>query len=117
MSSFESAWEGCWTVSSARGKGKPDTGCDSGRVPHTPATAVSAAAIARAVQSSPSYFSPALSRWNALWSGSFYDFIAVIERFRSIPSLAALDISIARQLNLEPTEPVGTLKADKVMPL
>ncbi|HYQ92917.1 MAG TPA: hypothetical protein VES89_12815 [Candidatus Competibacteraceae bacterium] len=64
-------------------------------------TAVSAAAMARAVQTSPSYFSQALSRWSAMWGGNFHDLIAVVERFRSIPSLAVLDISISRQLNLE----------------
>ena len=67
----------------------------------TPATGVSMAAIARAVQTSPAYFSHALSRWSAMWGGSFYDLIAVVERFRSIPSLAVLEISISQQLNLE----------------
>ena len=67
----------------------------------TPATGVSMAAIARAVQTSPSYFSHALSRWSAMWGGAFYDLIAVVERFRSIPSLAALDVSIRRQLSAE----------------
>ena len=69
--------------------------------PHTQATGISAAAIARAVQTSPSYFSHALSRWSAIWGGSFYDLIAIAERFRSIPSLAALDVSISRQLSAE----------------
>ena len=66
-----------------------------------PATAANAAAVARAVQTSPSYFSHALSRWSAIWGGNFYDLIAVVERFRSIPSLAALEVSISQQLNLE----------------
>jgi hypothetical protein len=74
------------------------------------ATAVNAAAVARAVQTSPSYFSHALSRWSALWGGSFYDLIAVAQRFHSIPSLAVLEISISRQLNLETDGASGGLE-------
>ena len=78
--------------------------------PRRPATAVSVAAVARAVQASPTYFSHALSRWSAIWGGSFYDLIAVAERFRSIPSLAALEVSISRQLKLDTDEASGGLE-------
>jgi hypothetical protein len=78
--------------------------------PRRPATAVSAAAVARAVQTSPAYFSHALSRWSAIWGGSFYDLIAVAERFRSIPSLAALEVSISQQLKLDTAEASGGLE-------
>lgn len=79
-------------------------------MPRRPATAVSAAAVARAVQASPAYFSHALSRWSAIWVGSFYDLIAVAARFRSIPSLAALEVSISQQLNLDTDGASGVLE-------
>ncbi len=78
--------------------------------PRRPATAVNVAAVARAVQTSPAYFGHALSRWSAIWGGSFYGLIAVAERFRSIPSLAALEVSISQQLNLETDGASGVLE-------
>ena len=78
--------------------------------PRRQATAVSAAAVARAVQTSPNYFSHALSRWSAAWGGGFHELIAAAGLLRSIESIAALDVSIGQQLNLETTWPTGSLK-------
>jgi hypothetical protein len=49
-----------------------------------------------------------------MWGGTFYDFIAVVERFRSIPSLATLDASISRQLNAETDGTDSGLEGDKL---
>lgn len=78
--------------------------------PRRQATAVSAAAVARAVQTSPNYFSHALSRWSVAWGGGFHELIAAAGRLRSIESIEALDVSIRQQFNLETMWPAGSLK-------